>query len=142
MNRILLVDDDQEVRVVLGLVLRKNGYQVTEADSGDAGLEMAKRCLPNLILSDIDMPAGDGGSLLRDIRDHPKLKFTPFLMMSGRLDLLSLYKDSIVRADDCLAKPIILQLLLRCVKWQLTRLSTNWRLQEQTLDPDPFLNAA
>jgi DNA-binding response OmpR family regulator len=142
MNRILLVDDDQEVRAVLGLVLRKNGYQVIEANSGDAGLEMAQQYHPDLILSDIDMPAGDGGSLLRDIRGHPKLKFTPFLMMSGRMDLLSRYKDSVVRADDCLAKPIILQLLLRRVKMQLSRLPTNWRLKELKLDPDPFLNAA
>jgi CheY-like chemotaxis protein len=60
MKRILLVDDDQQVRKVLGLVLRKNGYHVNEADSGVAGLEMARKHLPDLILSDIDMPGREG----------------------------------------------------------------------------------
>ena len=65
---ILLVDDDPQLRTLLGLTLRGSGYSVIEADSGMAGLELARKHLPDLILSDIDMPGGDGASLLREHR--------------------------------------------------------------------------
>jgi CheY-like chemotaxis protein len=116
MKRILLVDDDQQVREVLGLVLRKNGYHVNEADSGVAGLEMARKHLPDLILSDIDMPGGDGATLLRDIRRDPELKSRQFVLMSARPDLVTPRKRIEEGADGFLSKPVIVQVLLSCLK--------------------------
>jgi CheY-like chemotaxis protein len=116
MKRILLVDDDQQVREVLGLVLRKNRYHVNEADSGVTGLEMARKHLPDLILSDIDMPGGDGASLLRDIRRDPELNSRQFVLMSGRPDLVTPRKRIEEGADDFLSKPVIVQVLLSCLK--------------------------
>jgi len=63
-------------------------YDVIEAESGLVGLGMARKYLPDLILSDFRMPGGDGASLLRDIRHDPELQFSQFVMMSGRPDLL------------------------------------------------------
>jgi CheY-like chemotaxis protein len=74
MNTILLVDDDQQVREFLGLALRRSGYYVIEADSGVAALPIARHRRPDLIVSDIDMPGGDGASLLREIRLDPELR--------------------------------------------------------------------
>jgi CheY-like chemotaxis protein len=68
MKTILLVDDDQQVRELFGLALRRSGYYVIEADSGVAGFEMARHHVPDLILSDIRMQLGDGTTLLHDIR--------------------------------------------------------------------------
>src|ERR1700760_4506421 len=101
MKTILLVDDDQPLRAVLGLALRRDGYRVIEADSGIAGLELARKHLPDLILSDIDMPGGDGASLLREVRSDPKLKFRQFVLMSGRPDLIGAQKIEEM-ADDFL----------------------------------------
>src|ERR1700722_15945327 len=87
MKTILLVEDEQPLRTLIGLVLRKGGYYVIEADSGVSGFEMARKHLPDLILSDINMPGGDGASLLRDIRRDPELKSRQFVLMSGTPDL-------------------------------------------------------
>jgi CheY-like chemotaxis protein len=86
MKIILLVDDDELLRESLGLALRRSGYCVIEADDGVTAFEMARRHLPDLILSDIDMPGGDGASLLRDIRGDPKRKSRQVVLMSGKPD--------------------------------------------------------
>ncbi len=70
MKTILIVDDDEALRTTFALVLRRKGYRVIEADSGTTGLEMARQYLPDLILSDIHMPGGDGTSLLHALRAH------------------------------------------------------------------------
>ena len=115
MKTILLVDDDQPVRTLYGLVLRRNGYHVLEADSGGVALDMARKHLPDLILSDIIIPGSDGVSLLRKIRRDPDLKYRQFVLMSGSPDVVTSYKG-IEAADDFLVKPIGLQELLNCIK--------------------------
>jgi CheY-like chemotaxis protein len=55
MKTILLIDDDQQVRTMFGVALHREGYRVIEADSGVTGLAMARKHLPDLILSDIHM---------------------------------------------------------------------------------------
>src|ERR1700675_2796947 len=121
MKTILLVDDDQPLRAVLSLALRRNGYRVIEADSDFAGLDMAGRHLPDLILSDIDMPGGDGASLLRDIRRDSELKTRQVVLMTGTAELLTPGKGLEDEADASLVKPISLQQLLSCVKTQFSR---------------------
>jgi CheY-like chemotaxis protein len=127
MKTILLVEDDQQVRALFGMVLRKNGYSVVEADSGTAGFEMARHHFPDLIVSDIDMPGGDGHSLLRNIRLDPKLKSRQVVLMTGRPDLLTPRKSMEEGADDFLAKPVSLQELLSCVKARFSRASLSWQ---------------
>jgi DNA-binding response OmpR family regulator len=121
MKTILLVDDDQPLRAVLGLALRRDGYRVIEADSGVAGLQMARRHLPDLILSDIDMPGGDGASLLRDIRRDSELKSKQVVLMTGTAELLLPSQGIEDEADGSLVKPISLQELLSYVKAQFNR---------------------
>jgi DNA-binding response OmpR family regulator len=121
MKTILLVDDDPSLRAVLSLALRRDGYHVIEADSGVAGLEMARLHVPDLVLSDIDMPGGDGASLLRDIRRDSELKTIQVVLMTGTAELLSRSQGIEDEADASLVKPISLQELLGCVKAQLDR---------------------
>jgi DNA-binding response OmpR family regulator len=130
MKTILLVEDDQQVRALFGLLLRKNGYRVVEADSGTAGFEMARRHFPDLIVSDIDMPGGDGHSLLRNIRLDPELKSRQVVLMTGRPDLLTPRKSMEEGADDFLAKPVGLQELLSCVKARFSRASLSWQVED------------
>jgi CheY-like chemotaxis protein len=118
MRTILLVDDDSPVRTLYGLVLRRDGYQVIEADSGGAALDMAKKYLPDLILSDIFIPGSNGVSLLRQIRRDPELMFRQFVLMTGSPDLVTCHKG-MEGADDFLVKPISLQGLLSCIKTRL-----------------------
>jgi CheY-like chemotaxis protein len=116
MKRVLLVDDDEPLRKLFALALRGNGYSVIEAESGSTGFEMALEYLPDLILSDIFMPGGDGLTLLRNIRHDPELRSRQVVLMSGMSELLTLPKDGGERPDDFLAKPFKLQALLICLQ--------------------------
>lgn len=142
MKTILLVDDSQELRALYGRVLRKGGYLVLEADSGIAGLAMARKHLPDLILSDINMPGGDGASLLRDVRRDPDLQSRQFVFLSGAPDLVPVGNNAEERADDFLLKPVGLRVLLSCMKTRLDSASIGWRAKNRVLSQDPLLNAA
>ncbi len=133
MKTILLVDDDQQLRMMFGVALRRGGYHVIEADSGVAALELARRHLPDLILSDINMPGGDGSTLLRDIRHDPELRSKQVVLMTGRPDLVTPRKGMEEGADDFLVKPVGLQALLSCVEARFSRASINWRVEDQML---------
>ena len=131
MKTILLIDDDQQVRAMFGLALRKSGYHVIEADSGVTGLAMAQQHLPDLILSDINMPGGDGSTLLRDIRRDPELKSKQVVLFTGRPDLVTPRKGMEEGADDFLVKPVDLKTLLSCVEARFRRASISWRVEDQ-----------
>jgi two-component system sensor histidine kinase/response regulator len=133
MKTILLVDDDQQVRTMFGLALRRNGYHVIEADSGSAGLALARQHLPDLILSDIHMPGGDGSTLLHDIRHDPELRSKQVVLMTGRPDLVTPRRGMEEGADDFLVKPVDLKALLSCVEARFSRASISWRVEDQML---------
>jgi two-component system, sensor histidine kinase and response regulator len=133
MKTILLIDDDKQLRTIFGLALRQADYNVIEADSGGAGLQMARQHLPDLILSDIHMPGGDGSTLLRDIRRDPELKSKQVVLMTGRPELVTPRKGMEEGADDFLVKPINLTALINCVKARFSRASISWRLEDDTV---------
>jgi DNA-binding response OmpR family regulator len=130
MKTILLVDDDQQLRELLCVALRRDGYYVIQADSGITAFQIARQHLPDLIVSDIDMPEGDGVSLLRDIRLHPELKARQVVLMSGRPDLLASRKGMDEGADDFLMKPVSLRAFLSCVKARFNRASLIWPVED------------
>jgi signal transduction histidine kinase len=134
MKAILLIDDDEQLRTMFGLALRRDGYRVIEADSGVEGLVLARQHLPDLILSDINMPGGDGSTLLREIRKDPQLRSRQVVLITGRPDLVTPRKGMEDGADDFLTKPVSLDAMLRCIKARFSRESINWRVEDQTLD--------
>jgi signal transduction histidine kinase len=133
MKTILLIDDDEGMRFTFGLVLRKNGYHVIEANSGSSGLEMARQYLPDLILTDIHMPGGDGSTLLKDIRRDPELRSKQVVFMTGRPDLVTPRKGMEEGADDFLMKPVSMEALLACMTARFNRASISWRVEDQML---------
>jgi CheY-like chemotaxis protein len=133
MKTILLVDDDRQVLRIFGVALRQGGYNVIEADSGINGLESARKHLPDLILSDINMAGGDGSTLLREIRADPELRSKPVVLMTGRPDLVSPRKGMDEGADDFLLKPVSFEALRNCIEARLNRASINWRVENRML---------
>jgi two-component system, sensor histidine kinase and response regulator len=133
MKTILLIDDSEEMRTTFSAALRTSGYRVIEADSGIAGLKMARQHLPDLILSDIQMPGGSGTTLLREIRHDPALRSRQLVLMTGRPDLIPPRKGMEDGADDFLVKPVSLEALLKCVEARLNRASISWRVEDEML---------
>ncbi|MEJ1962741.1 MAG: response regulator [Gammaproteobacteria bacterium] len=107
MARILVVDDDKEVRRALGFGLEAAGYEVSEARDGNEALTQARAQTPSLILCDIFMPLKDGFETIRELRrEFPAI---PIVAMSGAssgggMDVLRLARQ--VGAAEILHKPL------------------------------------
>jgi two-component system, sensor histidine kinase and response regulator len=114
-------------------VLRIRGYRILEASSAAAGLETARRQLPDLILTDIHMPGGDGQELLRQIRADPELCNKQVVLVTGSAESVTLRRGMEMGADDFLLKPVDLGRLLRCIEARLMRAETNWRVEDKML---------
>jgi YesN/AraC family two-component response regulator len=84
-TKLLLVDDEEGIRKVLGISLTDLGYQVLTAENGEEALEIFRRETPPIVLTDIKMPVMDGIELLRKIKDeNPD---TEVIMISGHGDM-------------------------------------------------------
>ena len=79
---IMIVDDSSSLRTVVGLALKRAGYEVLEAEDGqDAMTKLDGRKL-NLIVSDVNMPSMDGIQFVTQVKAHPRYKFTPVIMLT------------------------------------------------------------
>jgi len=76
---ILVVEDTEDTRILLKLVLEIQGYWVVEADNGLSAVEIARRERPDLILMDMSLPVMDGCQATRRIREQPSLKNVPII---------------------------------------------------------------
>jgi CheY-like chemotaxis protein len=83
--QILVVDDDQNTREILRMILEPAGYQIWEADDGAATLDLLERYVPSLIILDVVLPGMDGFSLLERIRANPALEHIPVLVVTARV---------------------------------------------------------
>jgi CheY-like chemotaxis protein len=101
---VLVVEDHDELRGYLRRHLEER-YRVIEAPNGRAGLEEARRTVPDLILCDIMMPEMDGEELCRAIRSDPELDFLPVIMVTAKASRSSRLSALEGGADDYLVKP-------------------------------------
>ena len=83
MKKILVIEDDEVARELMRMALERRGYEVIVAEDGIQGYDAAVRVSPNLIITDIKMPAADGIHLVRRVRDTPELAATPILVTTG-----------------------------------------------------------
>ena len=83
MKTILVIEDDDVARELMRMALERRGYRVIVAEDGIQGYEQATVVRPDLIITDIQMPAADGIHLVRRVRDTPELESTPILVTTG-----------------------------------------------------------
>ncbi|TAH27545.1 MAG: DNA-binding response regulator [Cytophagales bacterium] len=105
-NKILIVDDEQDILELLEYNLLKDGYEVKSASNGLKAVEIAKDFLPHLILMDIMMPKMDGIEACRKIKEIPKLKDVFVLFLTARSEEYSEVAAFEVGANDYITKPI------------------------------------
>ena len=84
MRTLLLIEDDIDVRTVLAALLRRQGWQVLEAETGDAGLDLARKHRPQAILCDLLMPGTNGFRVFSTLRADRTLRHSFLVAMSGR----------------------------------------------------------
>jgi two-component system, sensor histidine kinase and response regulator len=116
MNRILVIDDDPNVREAVVEVLQSRGYQTLAAAGADAGKSLAVSQAPDLVISDIMMPGKDGYTLLSEFREDSATAAIPFILMTG-VDNRDRYRAGMdLGADDYLAKPFTGEQLDKAIK--------------------------
>ncbi|MGN6682567.1 MAG: ATP-binding protein [Devosia sp.] len=111
-KRILLADDNADMRAYVSRLLQSHGYQVDLAADGQAALELAQSTRPDLVLTDVMMPRLDGFGLLRAIRQNQALAELPVLLLSARAGEEAKVEGLESGADDYLIKPFAARELL------------------------------
>lgn len=104
-EKILIIDDDLDTLRLVGLMLQRQGYQISAATNGQQGLEKAFEEDPDLILLDVMMPDMDGYEVTRRLRQNPSTLGTPILMFTAKTQLDDKVVGFEVGANDYLTKP-------------------------------------
>jgi DNA-binding response OmpR family regulator len=103
--KILVVDDDNYIRSFLEKRLTALGYEVHVAEDGRLGLAAAEKIHPHLIVSDWMMPEMDGTEFCKQIKNHPELKYTYFILLTARDTAEDKIEGMELGADDFMTKP-------------------------------------
>ena len=117
-RRVLVVDDEDDIRTLVGELLRRAGYEVLEAADGRVGLRLLHESVPDLVVLDVSMPQLDGWQTLERIRD---LSDVPVIMLTARDGELEKVRGLKAGADDYVTKPFGRQELLARVEALLRR---------------------
>lgn len=104
-EKILIVDDDVDTLRLVGLMLQRQGYEISAAANGSQGLAKALEERPDLILLDVMMPDMDGYEVTRRLRKNPATATIPILMFTAKTQLDDKVTGFEVGADDYLTKP-------------------------------------
>ncbi len=121
MKKILIIEDQPEMRENLAIILEMEGYQVLTADNGVEGLELARKKLPDLVVCDVMMPGIDGHAVLASLRAASATSTLPFIFLTARGDRADKREGMNLGADDYLTKPVARDELLAAVTARLSR---------------------
>lgn len=115
--RALVIDDEQVVRDLFGMLLRRNGYDVLEAGDGAKGLALMEENPPvDVVLVDWTMPEMNGLAFLSAVRANPGLAKTPVLLVTGDGSPIQLAQAREAGADGVLVKPVTQRVLMEKIK--------------------------
>lgn len=105
MKKILIIDDELEFCITLSDFLKSRGYESAFSVSPDAGIEIAKKMRPDLILLDISMPGKDGIEVLNILKKHPQTISIPVIMVSALDDNDTMRKAAVSYNEGYIVKP-------------------------------------
>ena len=134
--KILIVDDDPGIRLLIQHGLSRAGYQVSEANNGLEALERFDSIKPDLMLIDVSMPEMDGFETVAAIRQHDGGEMIPLVMVTGSDDTESVTKALHAGATDFIIKPINLPILTQRVRSALASAEREQRRIHNDANPD------
>ncbi len=113
-NLILVVDDEEEIRLLLKEFLERNGFAVMEAADGQQALKLAEENVPDLVITDLLLPKEHGIDVMQNIKDR---FFLPIIAISGIYSENEI-KDRLgdIYIDGFFAKPLDLDSVLACIR--------------------------
>ncbi len=121
---ILVVEDDPDIRELLAYTLGKEGYEILQAPSGEAGLKTVHEKKPDLVLLDVMLPGIDGLEVLRKIKADQSCRSTPVILASAKGEESDVVAGLELGADDYVTKPFSPRVLVARVRTALRRSET------------------
>jgi len=124
-KKIMVVDDELDMRVFVSTLLETSGYKPVVAAHGLEGIQMAKELRPDLIIMDVMMPKQGGVQMYREIKSHDELKHIPVIILSGiakktffhSQNVLDSYKgQSVPEPEAYIEKPPESDELIQCIE--------------------------
>ena len=132
MKKILLIEDNEDIRNNTAEILELSNYEVIVAENGKIGVEKALEHKPDLIICDIMMPVLDGYGVLHAVHRNEQIKNTPFIFLTAKTERSDFRKGMELGADDYITKPFDGTELLNAVDSRLKKLD----LLKQELSPN------
>jgi CheY-like chemotaxis protein len=125
--KILIVDDDPGIRMLLSKFLQREGYETVMAENGLEGVELAKKQQPDIIIMDVVMPQMDGLTAARLIKFYKPLSEVPILFLTAKDANKEIELAQEVRAEVYITKPFDVRQVIQVVKETVTgkKLGTN-----------------
>lgn len=120
MDRILLVEDEGDIRENLAELFENRSFTVFTAENGNIGYEKAREIIPDLIISDVIMPVMDGFEMLDAIKKDPRTMHLPVILLTAKGMLESKVKGLEIGADDYVTKPFEFEELMARAKSAIT----------------------
>ena len=86
MTKVLIIEDNDDIRENVVEILELSGYNVAAAENGKIGVELALKFHPDIVLCDIMMPEMDGYDVLQALNTHPETQATPFIFLTAKAE--------------------------------------------------------
>jgi len=116
MEKLLIVDDNEEIRKVLGLTLGYGKFRILMAEDGEHALNIAKQERPEVIVLDLMLPGIDGFEVLRRIKSDPVTRSGYVIVLTGRSHEADLERARELGADFYMAKPFVPETLIQVIE--------------------------
>ena len=133
MKKILIIEDEPEMRRNLTTILRLEGFQPVAVENGRVGVEMAQKEKPDLILCDVMMPELDGYGVIKALHNEAETMNVPFIFLTAKGERTDVRSGMNLGADDYLTKPVDKAELMRAVRARLARAE---QLGKRDFQPD------
>jgi CRP-like cAMP-binding protein/CheY-like chemotaxis protein len=121
MKKILIIEDNQDVRENTAEILELSNYEVLTAENGKVGVKLASEQLPDLIVCDVMMPELDGFGVLRILSQNPITSHIPFIFLTAKTEKSDFRKGMSMGADDYITKPFDDVELLNAIEVRLKK---------------------
>jgi two-component system, OmpR family, alkaline phosphatase synthesis response regulator PhoP len=136
--KILVLDDEPDVRNLLSRILKEENYQVSEADTAESALSCIEESLPDLVIADINLPGMSGLDFFKLVKEtQPQL---PFIFLSGLTDEFDKVLGLELGAEDYITKPFGVRELKARVKVVLRRIKNKTAEVPTEVDPDAHVD--
>ncbi|MCB1189127.1 MAG: hybrid sensor histidine kinase/response regulator [Leptospiraceae bacterium] len=131
MSKILIIEDDDISCEIISNILMPEGYELITADNGVSGLEIAKKEIPDLIISDIMMPEMDGYAVLSSLKNDPRTAVIPFVFLTAKGNKDDIREGMGLGASDYLTKPFHSSEILQVVQVQIEKYKKITRFMDE-----------